>query len=85
MVKRKASENIEEWLREGETISAARTPTSYIAPGPQLATVSPTAEVSPVQVVEESPAVAPADMEVNANEAANWFWELLAQDGFEIW
>ena len=85
MVKRKASENIEEWLREGDTISATETPTSHIAPGPQLETVSPTAEVSPVQVVEERPAVAPADVEVNATEAANWFWELLAQVGFEIW
>ena len=85
MVKRKASESIDEWLREGETVSAARTPTSYTAQEPKLVFFPPTAEVNPVQVVEESAAVAPADVEVIADEETNWFWGLLEQAGIEIW
>ena len=85
MVKRKASVSIEEWLKEGETASATRTLTSDIAPEPKLITVPPTAEANPVQVVEGSAAVGPADVEVAVDEAASWFWGLLEQAGFELW
>lgn len=85
MVKRKASDNIEEWLKEGETASAAITPTSDIAQEPKLIPFPPTAKASPIQVVEGSAAVGPADVEVAADEATNWFWGLLEQDGFELW
>ena len=85
MVKRKASESIDEWLKEGESASVARQQTTEIATEPNPALPSPTVESVPPQVTEEAVAVAPADVEVTDDEAANWFWSLLEQSGYKRW
>ena len=71
MVKRKASESIDEWLKEGEIASAAKTQASDIAPEPKLVLSPPIVEANSVQVIEGSAAVAPADVEVTDDEATN--------------
>ena len=85
MVKRKATENLDEWLKKGQLASAAmRLDTEFFAevdnPIP-----SSTAESVPPQTSKETPTVAPAEVEVSIDEAANWFWNILEQSGYELW
>ena len=47
MVKRKASESIDEWLKEGKFASAARQQTTETATEPNPALPSPTVESAP--------------------------------------
>ena len=85
MVKRKATQDLDEWLREGEIASAARR--SATQPDTQSIKAFPisTAEGAVPPKVEELPAVVPAEVEVTQEEAASWFWSLLGQTGFELW
>ena len=85
MVKRKASESIDAWLQEGESASATIQQASETAPEAKPILPPPTVKDNLAQVTEESAAVAPADVEVTDDEAANWFWGLLEQAGFELW
>ena len=80
MVKRKADKSLDEWVKEGEAISAA-TQTYAKTPIEQCATAE---RVQP-QVTTEPLAVAPADVAATEDEVADWFWALLEQSGYERW
>ena len=85
MVKRKATQNLDEWLRAGELASAAKR--SEAQAQVQVAGDLPS---SSIKVADPSKAkifsaVGPAEVEVTREDAASWFWSLLSQAGFELW
>ena len=81
MVKRKATESVDEWLKEGEAVAAAKPTTPQKAPE----TVDlPTVEIGQTSVAENEVAESPADVAVTSEEAADWFWNLLEQAGYEL-
>lgn len=85
MVKRKATQNLDEWLRAGELASAAKR--SEAQTHVQVASDLPsltTKAVDPSKV-EVLSAVGPAEVEVTREDDARWFWSLLGQAGFELW
>ena len=85
MVKRKATESLDEWLHEGELAAAARRLNIEVAPEVGNTTVTPTAESVQPQVAKETPTAGPAEAEVTNDEASNWFWAILEQSGYELW
>ena len=85
MVKRKATKSLDEWLKEGESASAAKRPDTEIATELGNTFPLPTADSVPPQMAKETSAVVPAEMEVANDEAASWFWNLLEQSGYELW
>ena len=71
MVKRKADKSLDEWLKEGEVVSAA-TQTDTKTSREQSATPSaPTAERVQPKVTTEPLAVAPADVAATEDDAAS--------------
>ena len=85
MVKRKATESLDEWLHKGELAAAARRVSSEIAPEWDNTTVIPTAEKVQPQVATENPTVGPTDAGVTDDGASDWFWAILGQSGYELW
>lgn len=85
MVKRKATHDLDEWLREGELASTARRSETQL--GTQSTSVLPssTTDDTVPPKVEEFSGVVPTEVEVTQEEAASWFWSLLGQVGFELW
>ena len=85
MVKRKVVTSLDEWLKEGEVVSAANQPRTEPTTEPDSTKTLPTAdEVHPVVVTKPS-AVAPFEVAPTEDDAANWFWELLENSGYECW
>ena len=62
-----------------------QSPATGISADPCLSTPSPTADVSQLQLVSEVATGSPKEVTTTESEAAEWFWQLLAQAGFEIW
>ena len=85
MVKRKAVDSLDEWLKKGELASAARRLDTEIVAEIDNQIPSSTAEGVPPQMTKGIPTVAPAEVEVSSDEAANWFWSILEQAGYELW
>ena len=85
MVKRKATQNLDEWLREGELASAARRSETQTHAQVASDLSSSTTEIAGPPKVEGLSAVGPAEVEVTQDEAVSWFWSLLGQTGFELW
>ena len=85
MVKRKTVTSLDEWLKEGEAVSASTQLRTEPTTEPDSTQTLPTAEeVLPVVVTEPS-AVAPSKVAPTENDMANWFWELLANSRYELW
>ena len=98
MVKRKANVSVDDWL--GERVTPSRLiPSTPAAVEEELTTTNLPALV-PTTIPASAPVVAnpptndvPAepvaatggDVAVSQGEAAKWFWELLAQAGYEQW
>ena len=85
MVKRKADQSLDDWLREGEEIARLNRAAIVVTSEPHSQEVDPvTDKVSPGEVngAEVVTAVEGGSAE---GEASNWFWELLANAGYEIW
>ena len=81
MVKRKAIESVDAWLKEGEAAAAAKPTTPKKTPK----TVDlPTVAIGQASVAENEVAESPAEVAVTSEEAANWFWNLLEQAGYEL-
>ena len=80
MVKRKAIDSVDEWLKEGELAASSRQARIETTPQAVAGRLLPTAELVQVQVAGAS-----HDMAVSTKEAANWFWELLGRAGYELW
>lgn len=85
MVKRKTTDNLDEWLHEGELAAAAMRVSVELGPEEENTTVIPTAEGVQPQVAKEAPTVGPVDTGVTDDGASNWFWATLEQSGYEIW
>ena len=85
MVKRKAVDSLDEWLKEGELASAARRLNAESIAETESQIPSSTAEDITPQMDKGIPTLEPAELEVSGDEAASWFWSLLAQAGYELW
>ena len=85
MVKRKAANSLDEWLSEGDLASAAKQPNTEITTEPCTTPPPPTAEIVQPQVASEPSLVVTAKVDITEDEAANWFWSLLEQSGYERW
>ena len=85
MVKRKANKSLDEWLSEGELVSAVKQLDSKITIESCTVSPSPVAEIAQPQVASEPLAVATTEVDITENEAASWFWSLLRQTGYECW
>ena len=98
MVKRKANVSVDDWLGERATpsriipstpaaVEEELTPTSLPVPVPTTTPASaPVAANPPTNEVPAEPvATTVGDVAVGQGEAAEWFWELLAQAGYERW
>ena len=84
MVKRKAATSLDEWLTSGVEI-AKPTPTSEVVnEGAEVTVAAPTAKVR-TEVKEGPASEANADVAVNDQEVADWFWSLLETLGYELW
>ena len=83
MIKRKATVTLDEWLSQG-TLYADVSRAGTIEPiNPQVAATALDTEVTPLPEVTAVPS---EDMVELANQdAAAWFWALLAQAGYELW
>ena len=83
MVKRKAAITLDEWLSQG-TLYANASRAGTVEPiNQQIAEPSLDTEVTPLTEATAGPSEAMADL-AEQNDAA-WFWELLAQCGYELW
>lgn len=83
MTKRKAEISLDEWLGKG-VLSAEASKAIPTASTTEGVTESTTGAVrSPLN--EEAVAVPTAMVDVAERDAAEWFWELLAQSGYEWW
>ena len=85
MVKRKAVDSLDEWLKEGELASAARRLNTENIAEVESQVPNPTAEDTTPQMAKGLPTVEPVGLKVSDDEAASWFWALLAQAGYELW
>ena len=84
MTKRKATNSLDEWLTERRVIAEVPIPAAEIPSEPSIAAPPPTAEASQPQLTSEP--VSGVSAEVDITEvAAEWFWSLLDQCGFERW
>ena len=84
MVKRKAPDIVDDWLREGELAAAAMQVNIEAIPKAVTPLPLPTVEPNTVQVAGGDVAVASTEVAVTTEEAANWFWGLLVQAGYEL-
>lgn len=84
MVKRKATESLDEWLKEGELAAAARRENTETVTETDNPVPNSTAESVPPHTANETPTVAPAEVEVSSDEASSWFWTILEQSGYEL-
>ena len=85
MVKRKATESLDEWLLERRTTVEVPQPTTEVTSEPRITSPLPTSETTPPQVASEPVTEAPAAADVTEEGAADWFWSLLEHAGFERW
>ena len=86
MTKRKAPNILDDWLTERRVVlefptSVAEIPFGLISAAPQ-----PTVEASQLQLTSEPvSSTPPAEVDITEEVAAEWFWSLLDQCGFERW
>ena len=85
MVKQKTTDSVTDWLEEGELVAAARQTNSETTPEVVATLPLPTVETNTMQMAEGDVSVASDDVAVTQEEAANWFWSLLAQAGYELY
>lgn len=85
MVKRKATESLDEWLLERRTAVQNPQLAPEIAPTPCVTAPLPTTRTTHSPVDCDPEHVATTDSTVTEEGAADWFWSLLGQAGFELW
>lgn len=85
MTKRKTSVSLDEWLNDRRTGVEIQSPAIGSSADPSPSTPSPTAEVGQLQLVSDVVTGSPKEVATTESEVAEWFWQLLAQAGFEIW
>ena len=85
MVKRKAVDSLDEWLKKGTLAAAPRRLDTKIVAGIDNQIPSSTAEGVPPQTAKGFPTIAPAEVEVSSDKVANRFWSILEQAGYELW
>lgn len=82
MVKRKANVSLDEWL--AERYCHAETTQSVTAAGEETVAVpEPVAEVAPEPTPVEQVATVTGEVAVQSEDAASWFWDLLATSGYD--
>ena len=83
MVKRKAEITLDEWLSKG-TLYAEVSKVGTVEPiNQQITEPALGTEVTPLTAETAGPSEAMADLAEQS--VAEWFWELLAQSGYELW
>ena len=85
MVKRKANVSIDEWLEGGGSRPETNQAGAAAAEEKPARINELDAEVVPKPIPAESVATAAADVAVQGEEEAHWFWDLLEQSGYERW
>ena len=86
MTKRKATNSLDEWLTERRVVSETPNPVAEIPSEPISAAPQPTAEASQLQLTSEPVSgTLPVEVDITEEVAAEWFWSLLDQCGFERW
>ena len=83
MVKRKADINLDEWLREGTLYAEAKRDGAAETVNHQVAEHSQGIEATPVEA--DTVTLPPTMADLAEHAAAEWFWDLLAQSGYELW
>ena len=85
MTKRKAPNSLDEWLTERRVVSEVPIPAVEIPSEPSIVAPHPTAEASQLQLTSEPVSGISAEVDITEEMAAEWFWSLLDQCGFERW
>ena len=85
MTKRKASESLDEWLNDRRSVLETQGPVTELVVDPGLATFPSTAEASSLQLACEEGIESSMGVDITEEKAAEWFWQLLEQAGFELW
>ena len=100
MVKRKANVSIDDWLEEGVSLprtspvatitveegpAPAGPPIHAPIPAPSSPPAAPHTPANEVTAGSVPVATMGDDVAVNQEEVAEWFWNLLAQSGYERW
>ena len=79
MVKRKANQSLDEWLRDGELAAVAKRSNTHIGNQPNTPLTPSATEVVASPKVAEPLVVVPVEVEVTHDEATRWFWSMLGQ------
>ena len=83
MVKRKADISLDEWLSKG-TLYAEASRAGTVEPiSQQITEQARGTEVTPLKAETTVPSTTMADLV--EHDVAEWFWDLLAQSGYELW
>ena len=85
MTKRKATDNLDEWLIERRVVSEVQIPVAEVPSEPSITPPPPTAEASQPQLTSEPVLGVPAEVDITEEVAVESFWALLEQSGFERW
>ena len=83
MVKRKAEISLDEWLREGTLYAEARRAGETRTVIQQIAEQPKCTEAAPVEA--DTTVLPPTMADLAEHAAAERFWDLLAQCGYELW
>ena len=83
MVKRKAETNLDEWLERGVLYAEANRARATAATVEEASEPSPAAVGVPLS--EEAASLPTTLADMAERDDADWFWDLLAQSGYERW
>ena len=83
MVKHKADISLDEWLREGTLYAEASRAGETGTVTQQIAEQPKGTEATSVEA--DTTALPPTMADLAEHVAAEWFWDLLAQSGYELW
>ena len=85
MVKRKADQSLDDWLREGEEVARLNRAAIVVTSEPPSQVACPVTDKVLPGEVNGAEVVTSVEEGSAEGEASNWFWELLANAGYETW
>ena len=84
MVKRKADQSLEDWLKVGEEVARLNREAALATSEQYSRGLEPAADKVLAEGVNESEPAAMVEGGSAEGVACNWFWELLANVGYEL-
>ena len=84
MVKRKADQSLDDWLKAGEEVARLNREAALATSEQYSRGLEPAADKVLAEGVNESEPAAMVEGGSAKGEACNWFWELLANVGYEL-